>query len=163
MRSLRAIALILCTTTLAHAADAEFRRVVHSIESNYRVHHTRIPFLGLAMFFARPAGVHGFHLAVFESMPNISSPEEVRTLVENSLDPGWYPFVRVRSRGKSDSETTLIYTRPDGNRMKMMIVNIEPSESVIVKMDISEHAMDEWMKQPGEKASGHSHHHYSED
>ena len=45
----------------------EFNGVVHAIEDHYGVRHMRIPFLSFAMSFAaRPAGVSGIRLAVFE-------------------------------------------------------------------------------------------------
>ena len=66
MKSLRVLVLVLCASTFALGADPEFKGIVHSIEHTYGVHHMHIPFLGLAAFFARPAGVHGLKLAVFE-------------------------------------------------------------------------------------------------
>lgn len=96
MKSLRLLILVLCASTLGFAADPEFKGIVHSIEQTYGVHHTHIPFLGLAMFFARPAGVHGFKLAVFEGFQPPTDSAEIRRVIEDSLGPGWYPFVRVQ-------------------------------------------------------------------
>jgi hypothetical protein len=109
------------------------------------------------MFFARPSGVHGLKLAVFEGFHSADDTEDVRRVVEGSLGPDWHPFVRVRSKGKDNGETTLIYTNPSGNRMRMMIVNLEPSEAVVVKMDLSDNAIEKWLKEPGEEADGHRH------
>ena len=159
MKSLRVLVLVLCVSTFAHGADPEFKGIVHSIEHTYGVHHTHIPFLGLAAFFARPAGVHGFQLAVFEGFQQPTDSSDIRRVVENSLGPGWYPFVRVQSKGKHDGETTLIYTYPCGNKLRMMIVNLEPSEAVVLKMELSEHAIEKWLKEPGEQADGHTSHH----
>ena len=159
MKSHRVLLLLLCASSFALGADPEFKGIVHSIEHTYGVHHTHIPFLGLAAFFARPAGVHGFKLAVFEGFQPSTDTPEIRRVIENSLGPGWYPFVRVQSKGKSDGETTLIYTYPSGNKLRMMIVNLEPSEAVVLKMELSEHAIEKWLKEPGEQADGHSSHH----
>jgi len=159
MKSLRVLVLILCASTFALGADPEFKGIVHSIEHTYGVHHMHIPFLGLAAFFARPAGVHGLKLAVFEGFQPSSDSQDVRRVVESSLGPGWYPFVRVQSKGKHDGETTLIYTYPCGNKLRMMIVNLEPSEAVVLKMELSEHAIEKWLKEPGEQADGHTSHH----
>ena len=159
MKSLRVLVLVLCASTFALGADPEFKGIVHSIEHTYGVHHMHIPFLGLAAFFARPAGVHGLKLAVFEGFQPSSDSQDVRRVVESSLGPGWYPFVRVQSKGKHDGETTLIYTYPCGNKLRMMIVNLEPSEAVVLKMELSEHAIEKWLKEPGEQADGHTSHH----
>jgi len=159
MKSLRVLVLVLCASAFALGADAEFKGIVHSIEHTYGVHHTHVPFLGLAMFFARPAGVHGFQLAVFEGFQPPTDSMDIRRVVESSLGPGWYPFVRVQSKGKHDGETTLIYAYPCGNKLRMMIVNLEPSEAVVLKMELSEHAIEKWLKEPGEQADGHTSHH----
>jgi hypothetical protein len=159
MKSLRVLVLVLCASTIARGADPEFKGIVHSIEHTYGVHHMHIPFLGLAAFFARPAGVHGLKLAVFEGFQPSNDSQDVRRVVESSLGPGWYPFVRVQSKGKHDGETTLIYTYPCGNKLRMMIVNLEPSEAVVLKMELSEHAIEKWLKEPGEQADGHTSHH----
>jgi len=156
MKSLRVMILLLCASSFAFGGDQEFRSLVRSIEHTYGVHHTHIPFLGLAGFLARPSGVHGLKLAVFEGFTPPTDPDALLEVVQSSLGPGWYPFVRVRSRGGHNAETTLIYTYPSGNRMRMLIVNIEPSEAVVVKMDLSDHAMQKWLKEPGEEASGHT-------
>jgi len=159
MKSLRVLILALSASTFALGADPEFKGIVHSIEHTYGVHHTHIPFVGLAMFFARPAGVHGFKLAVFEGFQPPTDSADIRRVIETSLGPGWYPFVRVQSKGKTDGETTLIYTYPCGNKLRMMIVNLEPSEAVVLKMELNEHAIEKWLKEPGEQADGHSSHH----
>jgi len=158
MKSLRVAILVLCASPLAFAGDPDFHAIVKSIEHTYGVHHLRIPLLGVAMFFAQPSGVHGLKLAVFEGFHSPDDTDDVRRVVESSLGPDWHPFVRVRSTGKDNGETTLIYTSPSGNRMRMMIVNLEPSEAVVVKMDLSDNAIDKWLKEPGEKAGGERRH-----
>jgi hypothetical protein len=162
MKSLRGVVLVLFASSLAVAGDPEFKGIVQSIEHTYGVHHMRIPLLGVAMFFARPSGVHGLKLAIFEGFQVPTDSEDVGRVIESSLGPGWYPFVRVRTKGKTDAETTLIYTSPAGNKMRMMIVSLEPSEAVVVKMELSDHAIEKWLKEPGEEADGHSHQRYHE-
>ena len=156
MNSLRAMIVVLCASSFAFAGDAEFKGIVRTIEHTYGVHHMHIPLLGVAMFFARPSGVRGLKLAVFEGFQTPDDAEGVRRVIERSLGPDWYPFVRVRSNGKNKGETTLVYTSPMGDRMRMMIVNLEPSEAVVVKMELSDHAMKKWLKEPGEEAGHHA-------
>jgi len=158
MKSLRIILLLLCAAPLAFAGDNEFRGVVRAIEGTYGVHHTHIPLLGAMMFFARPAGVGGIRLAVFENFEMPADAADFSRVVEHSLGPDWHPFVRVRSR--SDGETTLIYTSPSGGKMRMMVVNLEPSEATVVELNLSERAIRHWLKEPGEEAEGESGHHH---
>ena len=114
----------------------------------------RIPLLGVALFFYHPDGVSGLKLAVFEDFPG-NSRADVRRVVEASLGPGWFPYVRVHS--KSGQETTLIYTNPSSGKMQMMIVNIEPSEATVVQLNLTEHSIKKWLKEPGESAENTRH------
>jgi len=158
MKSPRAAALILvlCASTLASAGDHEFRGVVRSIESAYRVHHMHIPLLGVALFFVRPAGVGGLKLAIFEGFKTPTDAADVSRVIESSLGSDWHSFVRVRSRGDINGETTLIYASPAGGRMRMMIVCLEPSEATVVELNLNDRAIKKWMKEPGEEAENQS-------
>ena len=158
MKSLHAVTLILVlsASTLASAGDHEFRGVVRSIETAYRIHHTHIPLLGLVLFFARPAGVGGLKLALFEGFKTPADVVDVSRVIESSLGPDWHPFVRVRSKGDINGETTLIYASPAGGRMRMMIVCLEPSEATVVQLNLNDRAIKKWMKEPGEEAENQS-------
>ena len=161
MKSLRVFFFLICAAPLACAGDHEFHGVVHAIENTYGIHHTHIPLLGAIMFFARPEGVSGLKLAVFENFEMPDDAPDVSRVVERSLGPGWYPFVRVRSR--ADRETTLVYTNPCEGKMRMMIVSIEPSEATVVELNLSDRAIEKWLKEPGEEAEGHSGHSHHDD
>jgi len=162
--SLLVLLLVLCSTALAFAGDNEFRGVVRAIEGHYGVHHTHVPMMGFAMWFAHPSGVSGMKLAMFEDFNGPTAAEDVKHVVESALGPGWYPFVRVSSRnadGGAD-EATLIYASPEGGKLRMMIVNVESSEATVVEVKLSESAIKGWLKEPGEEAegqSGHRRHH----
>ena len=163
MKSVRVIILLLCASTCAFARNAEFQGIVRSIEQTYGVRHTHIPFFGLAAFLARPAGVRGLKLAVFEDFRPPADTDDFRRVIENSLGPDWHPFIRVESKRETQGETTLIYMNPSGGQMRMMIVNIEPSEAMILHVNLSEHAIEKWLKEPGEQVSHNHHLHYTED
>ena len=165
MKSLCLSFLLLCAATLSFAGDNEFREVVHAIEGHYGVRQMHIPLLGVAVWFARPEGVSGMKLAVFENFSGPSTPEEVSRVIEDSLGSDWHPFIRVRSRNdvKGDAETTLIYASPSGGKLRMMIVNVEPSEATVVELKLSDHAITQWLKEPGEKAEDQSSHHRHHD
>ena len=139
MKSLRIVLLLLCCGTFAFGRDRDFRGVVNAIEHTYGVHHLRIPLLGVAMFFARPEGISGLHLAVFEGFDMPADMDEVRRVVENSMGEGWYPF---------------------GGKMRMMIVNLEPSEATVVELSLSERAIKTWLSEPGENAEDEADHHH---
>jgi hypothetical protein len=164
MKTLRVFLLALCATAVAFARDRDFHGVVNAVEGHYRVRHTHVPLLGFAMWFARPQGVSGVKLAVFEDFHHLAEPDDVGRIVEKSLGPGWYPFVRVRSRNAgSDGETTLVYANPSGGNLRVMIVNVESSEATVVELKLSQHAIQGWLNEPGEKAEDQSGHHHHRD
>ena len=140
----------------------EFKGVVSAIESHYGVHRTHIPFLSFAMLFARPAGVSGFKLAVFEDFHSsdvASMNDDLQHVVEHSLSSDWHLFVRTRSR--DDGDNTLIYVNLGDGKLQMMIVAIEPNEATVVEMNLSERALRKWIDEPKESAkdqSGHQRH-----
>jgi hypothetical protein len=140
----------------------EFNGVVHAIEDHYGVRRTHIPFLSFAMLFARPAGVSGLKLAVFEdfhSSDAASMNDDLQHVVEHSLSSDWHLFVRTRSR--DDGDNTLIYVNLGDGKMQMMIVAIEPNEATVVEMNLSERALRRWIDEPKESAkdqSGHQRH-----
>ncbi len=157
----RALLVLIFASTLAFAGDSEFRVVVHAIESQYGVRHTHIPLLGVALFFAHPEGVSSLKLAVFEDFNGPTAIADVSRLVERSLGPEWYPFVRVRS--KDNDEATLIYASPSGGKLRMMIVNLESSEATVVELKLSEHGIKRWLEDPKDNAEESSHsRHYAD-
>ena len=133
---------VVCACSLSFAGDPdsssgfrghEFNGVVHAIEDHYGVRHMRIPFLSFAVSLAaRPAGVSGMRLAVFEDFhPSSASTrassklnDDLQHVVEHSLGPDWHLFVRTRTQ--NDSDDTLIYVSLGEAKLQMMIVTIEP-------------------------------------
>jgi len=158
MTSLRVLLIVLGSSAVAFAGDGEFRGLVRSIETTYGVHHMHIPLLGVALFFARPAGAHGLRLALFEGFRTPTDSDEFCRVIERSLGPGWSPFMRVRSKGQADGETTLIYANPGAGRMRMVIVNMEPSEAQVIEVSLSDRDIKKWLKEPGEEAEHQSGH-----
>jgi len=163
MKSLRVLLISLCLSAVAFAGDHEFRGIVRSIETTYGVHHMRIPLLGVALFFARPAGAHGLRLALFEGFKTPTDSDNFCRVIESSLGPGWYPFVRVRSKGDASRETTLIYANPRSGSMRMMIVNLESSEAQVIEVSLRDRDIQKWLKEPGEEAKHQSSHHHEMD
>jgi hypothetical protein len=126
----------------------------------------RIPFLSFAMSLAaRPAGVSGIRLAVFEDFhpssasmhTRASRSEDLQRLVEYSLGPDWRLFVRTRTQ--DDSDDALIYVNLGEAKLRMMIVTIEPDEATVVEMNLSDRALRRWLDEPKESAEDNSGHH----
>lgn len=138
------IVLIVPGAVLAGSGEGGFDGVVHSIETRYHVHATRIPFLGVISLVSRKAthgGVGGLHLAEFESFSEKVDGDELNQLVEEKLGTGWERIIRETSR-KGD-EQTLIFIHPEGNRMGLFVLDLDGREMDVVQVSVDPNHLDD--------------------
>lgn len=167
------VSLLVPVVVLASGGDGGFDNVVSSIESRYHAHATHIPFIAFVSFMARRAthdGVANMHVAEFEHFSAAIDGDELNSLVTQTLGHEWEPMIRETSRhatGESASsatgpsresaesgspatcprrrgtEQTLIFTRPEGKRMGMFIVDLDNDDMDIVQLSVDpEHLND---------------------
>ncbi len=132
-----AIALFVPVAVLAGGAGSGFDSVVGTLETRYHVHATRIPFLGVVSFIARRAtheGVANLHVAEFEHFDAEVDGSELDRLVEDKIGNGWSRVIRETSR--KGGEQTLIFMRPEGNRMGLFVVDRDGSEMDVVQLSV---------------------------
>jgi hypothetical protein len=144
--------ILLCTTALvvpvvvlAGGGPAGFDGVVNTIEDRYHAHAMRIPFLGLISLVSRKAtheGVSNLHVADFENFSGYVDGEELNRIVEEKLGPEWQRMIRETSR-KHGGEQTLIYMRPEGNRMGLFILDKESNEMDVVQLSVDPRHLDD--------------------
>lgn len=148
------VALLVPVVVLAAGGEGGFNGVVSSIESRYRVHATRIPFLGLVSFISRRAtngGVGGVHIAEFENFSAGVDGDELNQLVERKLGSGWERIIRETSR--KSNEQTLIFSRPEGKRMGLFVIDLDGNNLDVVQVSVDPDHLDDDI--------GHySHHHH---
>jgi hypothetical protein len=104
--------------------------MVHQLESVYHKNRIHIPLLGLASFavgVARPYGVHGFQLAVFQDVP----ADAASALKLQPPGPEWTLFLRAVSQ-RHDGDTR-IFARSDGKNIRMLILAIGTNETTLVQ------------------------------
>jgi hypothetical protein len=119
-------------------AGGGFDDVVRGIEQHYHVHATHIPFMGLISFVAGRAthgGVHGLHVAEIEHLEGPVDGDELTAIVQDHAGPGWQRMIRETSREGGDQ--TLIYVRPEGNRIGMLIVERDTHDMNIVQLSMN--------------------------
>ena len=132
------VALAVPVVVLAGGASGGFDGVVNSIETRYHAHATRIPFLGLISLVARKSthqGVGSIHVAEFDSFPADIDGSELNQIVEAKLGAGWERVVRETSR-RAEGEQTLIFMRPEGDRMGLFIVDKDHDELDVVQVSV---------------------------
>lgn len=142
-----------CSAAPAIAKDKEFAPIADQLKTQYRARRQKIPFLGLANLavkIVRPAGVKGFKLAIFEDLQ--FDPEQrdfdLSAFVRNTLGREWRPLVRVFSR--ANREQTHIYVKGEGGKkdLKLMIVTVDGSEAVLLRVKLNPHTLVKWMHDP---------------
>jgi hypothetical protein len=147
---MRLLALILAASAAAFGADRDFDRLVKAVESHLGATRTHIPLLGVANFFvkaARPEGVAGFRLAVFEDLrPLAEDSGEALDRIMAEASTGLHSLVRVRS--SRDREWTYIYLGDAGKTTTMLIATFERHEATIVKVKLSVSALLKALEDP---------------
>jgi hypothetical protein len=131
------VAMIPVAVLAASNGEGAFDGVVHSIESKYHVHATRIPFMALASLIANKAthgGVGGVHVAEFEHFSASVDGDELNKMVEVKLGAGWERMIRETSR--HGREQSLIFDRPDGPRIELLIVDKDGNEMDVVQVSV---------------------------
>jgi hypothetical protein len=124
---------------IARAASGEggFDSVVNSLEHNYHVHATRIPFMGLASMVAGSVthgGVGSVRVAEFEHFSATAEDDDLNRMVQEKLGQGWERMIRETSR--HGNEQTLIFDRPEGKRVGLFILDLNGHEMDVVQVSV---------------------------
>jgi len=131
------IALLVPVVVLAGGSQGGFDAVVNSIETRYHVSATRIPFLGIVNLVANRAtqnGAGNLHVAEFDHFSAEVDGRELNQLVTDKLGPGWERMIRETSRHGVDQ--TLIFSRPEGQRMGLFILDLDGHEMDVVQVSV---------------------------
>jgi hypothetical protein len=150
------VALLVPVVVLAAGGGGEFNGVVSSIESRYNVHASRIPFMGLVSFISRKAtheGVANIHVAEFEHFSAGVDVNELNQLVEEKLGAGWERIIRETS--SKSGEQTLIFSRPEGKRMGLFVIDLDRNDLNVVQVSVDPDHIDDDI--------GHFGHHHHND
>jgi hypothetical protein len=151
--ALSAALLLGSAATYTFAADRGFDGLVSGIEQSYDAHATRVPIMSLASLCARVAthgGVKGLRVVEFDNIKISPGLPDLTSLVHRSLGPEWEPFVQERDRqGESQS---VIFVRPAGEAMRMVIADYDHGELDVIRMELSGDALARWLKNPQSEA-----------
>ncbi len=131
------VALLVPVAVLAGGGEG-FDGVVRTLETRYHVHATRIPFLGLLSFVSRKAtgdGVSNMHVAEFEQFDLPLDGGELNELCRTKLGPGWERVIRETTR--SGESQTLIFMRPEGQRMGVFVLDADGHELDVVQVSVN--------------------------
>jgi hypothetical protein len=164
MRRFLWIAAALCAlavpvVVLAGNGGSGFDGVVSSIGHRYHAHATRVPFLGVISFVARHAshgGVGEIHVAEFDHFNAPVDGKELNSMVAAKLGEGWSRIVRQTSR--TGGEQTLIFSRPEGRRMGLFIVDLDSQEMDVVQVSVDPNYVNKYINDKTKHHHGDSNH-----
>jgi hypothetical protein len=150
------VAALLLPAQGAFARD-DFGKIVHHIEANYHVHRQHRFVMGLAGFtvkFWHIAGVKSLKGAIFENQPFVNAASDTRfdEIVRASMDSGWQPL--VQSWDRHTGERTYIYAQDLGKHLKVLVVNLESNEAVVLQVKVDPKKLNDFI----EETSAGSHH-----
>jgi len=136
-------------------AKDDFGKIVHHIETQYHVHRQHRWVMGLAGFtvkFWHIAGVKSFKGAIFENQPFVNAASDARfdEVVRAAMDSGWQPLVQSWDRHKG--ERTYIYAQDLGKDMKVLVVNLESNEAVVLQVKVDPKKLSDFVE---ETSAGH--------
>ena len=143
----------------ATAGDREFHEIVQRLAAAYQ--KKPLPFMGFASFvgrFAQPEGVSGLTMAIFDDVnPSRGlDPAGFDEFVQGVAGSDYHSMVRVRSN--RDGEQTYIYVREDRKGYEMLLLSLETSDAVVIKMHLNPNAMEAWMDDPVDHGKNWAHH-----
>jgi hypothetical protein len=138
------------TTAQNAFARDDFGKIVHHIEVNYHVHRQHRWVMGLAGFtvkFWHIAGVKSFKGAIFENQPFVNAASDTRfdEVVRAAMDSGWQPL--VQSWDRHTDERTYIYAQDLGNDMKVLVVNLESNEAVVLQVKVDPKKLNDFIEE----------------
>lgn len=145
--------LLLFSTLGCQAEDRDFKGVVRNIEARYHLHATHVPMMGFINLMVRVSsfgGCKGMRIAEFENVARSNIEiNDLQDVIDRTLGDEWVLF--VKDRDLEHSEQSLVYVRPKGNSMRMLVADYDHGELDVVRMEISPKQMSSWIHSPFQK------------
>jgi hypothetical protein len=131
-------------------AKDDFGRIVQHIETNYHVHRQHRWVMGLAGFtvkFWHFAGVKSLKGAIFENQRFVNAASDTRfdEVVRAAMDSGWQPM--VQSWDRHSGERTYIYAQDLGKDLKLLVVNLEQNEAVVLQVKVDPKKLSDFIQE----------------
>jgi hypothetical protein len=135
-------AIVLAATprgvVLAASEDERaFHQLQRALEMRWGGHVQHIPMQWLVSGMAGAythGGVSRMRIAEMDELPKRIDGAELETMATARMGAGWQRIVRETSR--EGDEQSLIYMKPEGNRLAMMVVDFDNGEMDMVEMAI---------------------------
>lgn len=135
-------AMVLAATpqgaVLAASEDERaFHELQQALEARWGGHAQHIPMQWLVSSAAgvyTHGGVSRMHIAEIDDLPKRIDGADLEAMATARMGAGWQRIVRETSR--EGDEQSLIYVKPEGDRLAMMVVDFDNGEMDLVEMAI---------------------------
>src|SRR5690348_18001276 len=103
--------------------------------------------LGFTVKFWHIAGVKSLKGAIFENQPFVNAASDTRfdEVVRAAMDSGWQPL--VQSWDRHSGERTYIYAQDLGKDMKVLVVNLESNEAVVLQVKVDPKKLNDFIEE----------------
>ena len=154
-RRLAAALLLFCVTAPSLCAD--FSSVARAIDAQRGVKRVWIPFLGLARVAVRiiqPEGVNDFQLVTFRGADDVD-PNELQNIMRTKAGAGFTPLVQTWSRRSNEWSFIYARSRPDSDRIELMILAHDDDDTVLVRVDVDANVLARELKDKPSRVHDH--------
>ncbi|HLK52521.1 MAG TPA: hypothetical protein VKU42_03645, partial [Candidatus Angelobacter sp.] len=112
-----------------------------------RQHRWVMGLAGFTVKFWHIAGVKNFKGAIFENQRFVNASLDTRfdEVVRAAMDSGWQPV--VQSWDRRSGERTYIYAQDLGKDMKVLVVNLESNEAVVLQVKVDPKKLNEFVQE----------------
>lgn len=122
------------------ARDHSFAALLKCLKQDYHLRPQLVPCVWFAKCVVKVIPTPGYSKIDFvlfgeNGFRELATARDLNKQVQGMLGSGWSPFVQVDS--SADKERTLIFARPSGRRMDLLILNCEPDETVAMFMRVN--------------------------
>lgn len=136
----------------SHGFDA----AVSAIQQQYHPRQQHIPlqwFASLCATLSTGGGVRHMRVANFEHVNGLTSPDDLAALLTSRLSPDWHQMVLTRH---TPEDFNLVYVRPQGDAMRMLVATYDHGELDLVRMDLNGRRLAHFVQDPAHTATHHN-------
>lgn len=131
-----------------------FNAAISAVEEQYHSSPPQtVPLQWLASLCATAStggGVRHLRIANFHHIHGLANPDNLATLLSSRLSKHWQRIILNREGAQ---QINIIYVRPEGRAMRMLIANYDHGELDLVRMDVNGERLAHFVQDPAHTAS----------
>jgi hypothetical protein len=138
------------------ASNNGFDAAVSAVEQQYHAQPENIPmqwFVSLCATVSTGGGVRHMRVANFDNIGAVANPDDLAAMLSSHLPQPWHRMVLSRDGAQDFS---LIYVRPEGRSMRMLVASYDHGELDLVRMDLNGERLAHFVQNPAHSANQHN-------